>query len=219
MIIYNPQDGLPLQYPIRSQARHCFLMTRLGNPIPPMVGDIRTAVTRCCRAFNYTVIDAQARVTGRDILLKIWRQIASTPLSVGVLHEDIPASTQANIFYELGVAQALGKETVIIRSPGAVVPSDFSGIEHIPFDDEFTAKFEAYLETVFEQADYYELMSDLVENNPVLALDFLQRAFLIKGDDALKEKARDIISDAGLEERAKNSVELLAAAFARSTAH
>lgn len=213
MIIYSPLDGLPLQYSILSQARHCFLMTRLGNPIPPMVDDIRIAVTKCCRTVNYTVIDAQARVTGRGILLKIWRQIASAPLSVGILHEDIPASTQANIFYELGVAQALGKETVIVKSPDAVVPSDFSGIEHIPFDDDFTDKFETYFESVFEQADYFEFMSDLLENDPVLALDFIQRAFLIKGDEALREKAQEIISAAGLEERAKNSVERLAAVF------
>jgi len=38
------------------------------------------------------------------------------PLSIGILHEDIPESTQANIFYEIGVAQALGKETVTLLS-------------------------------------------------------------------------------------------------------
>ena len=213
MIVYNPLDGLPLQHSVRSQARHCFLMTRLGNHVPPMVKGIRTAIEKCCRSRNYTVIDAQTRVTGRDLLLKIWTLIASTPLSVGLLHEDIPESTQANIFYELGVAQALGKETVIVKSPDFRMPSDFVRSEYVRFDANFEQNFGAYLDSVFEQADYYELLADQLEKNPVLALDYLRRAYLIKGDAALKGKATRIVEDSGLHARAANSVELMAAAF------
>ena len=64
-------------------------------------------------------------MTGWDFLIKIWKLIASSPLAVGIVHEDIASSTQVNIYYELGIAQALGKETVIVKSPGAKVPSDF----------------------------------------------------------------------------------------------
>ncbi len=99
MIIYNPLDGLTVPHQIRSEPRHCFLMTRLGNPVPPMVAEIRLAVEACCGPFDYTVIDARTRVTGRDLLLKIWHLIASTPLSVGILHEDNPQPTQANPNY------------------------------------------------------------------------------------------------------------------------
>lgn len=213
MIIYSPLDGLPISYSIRSQPKHCFLMTRLGNPVPPMVADIRIAVEECCAGFDYQVIDAQTRVTGRDFLLKILHLIASAPLSVGILHEDIPQATQANIFYEIGIAQALGKETIIIKSPNAEIPSDFVRTEYIPFDESFRAKFNGYLETVHEAADYYELLADQLERNPVLALDYLKRAFLIKGDNRLKEKADTVVKGAGLSERAANSVELIAATF------
>lgn len=213
MIIYNPLDGLPISYSIKSQPKHCFLMTRLGNPVPPMVTEMRVAVEECCEQFDYQVIDAQARVTGRDFLLKIWHLIASAPLSVGVLHEDIPQATQANIFYEIGVAQALGKETIVIKSPNSSIPSDFVRNEYIPFDEAFSVKFTAYLETIHEVADYYETLADQLDRNPVLALDYLKRAFLIKGDDRLKEKANSVIEGAGLSERAANSVELIAAAF------
>ena len=213
MIIYNPLDGQPFAHPIQSQAKHCFLMTRLGNPVPPMVAEIRAAVEDCCRPFGYTVIDAQTKVTGRDFRLKIWRLIASAPLSVGVLHEEIPQSTQANIFYELGVAQGLGKETVIIKSPNSQIPSDLIRTEYIEFKGNFSRNFTAYLKSIYEQADYYELIADQLEKNPILALDYLKRAFLINGDDQLKDKATIIVDDAGLEERAANSVELIAAAF------
>jgi len=83
-------------------------MTRLGTPVPPQVAQIRKSIAAGCRQFGYKVVDANTSVTGRDFLLKIWRQIAATPLSVAVVHEDIPKATQANIFYEIGVAQALG---------------------------------------------------------------------------------------------------------------
>ena len=62
-------------------------------------------------------------------------------------------------------------------------------------------------------ADHYELVADQLEKNPVLAIDYLKRAFLISGDVRLREKAGAFVEDAVLHNRAKNSVELLAAAF------
>jgi len=188
-------------------------MTRLGNPVPPIVEEIRVSVQACCDPFDYTVIDARAKVTGRDLLLKIWQLIASTPLSVGILHEEISRITQANIIYELGVAQALGKETVLIKSLHADNPSDLSRTEYVTFDDDFTKNFTDYLITIHEQAESYELMADQLEKDPILSLDYLKRAFLINGDIRLRKKASDIVASAKLEERAANSVEMVAASF------
>lgn len=213
MIVYNPMDGDAFTTSIPSNPRHCFLMTRLGMPIPEMVQDIRTSVTAACNNFNYEVIDASSKVTGRDFLLKIWKLIASAPLSIGICHEEIPQTTQANIYYELGVAQALGKETLLIKSPNITVPSDFVRTEYIEFNDNFDQSFQAYLDSLIEQADHYELMADQLDRNPILAIDYLKRAFLITGDTQLRTKANDLLNQAGLEDRATNSVELLTAAF------
>ena len=174
---------------------------------------MRDAVTRLCLDANYNVIDARARVTGRDFLMKIWKLIASTPLSIGISHEKIPAPTQMNIYYEIGVAQALGKETLLVKSPGVDVPSDFVRTEYVEFNNEFEAQFTRYLESLQEQADHYELMAQQLDRDPILALDYLKRAFLISGDERLRRQARLVRDEAGLDGRAKNSVELLAAAF------
>jgi len=213
MIIYNPLDGDAFTSSIPSNPRHCFLMTRLGNPVPVGVENIREVVSELCGNANYEVIDASSRVTGRDFLLKIWKLIASSPLSIGICHEEIPESTQANIYYEIGIAQALGKETLLIKSPGAKVPSDFIRTEYVEFNGNFRDNFTAYLDSLPEQADHYELVADQLDRNPILAIDYLKRAFLISGEDRLREKARQLLDDAGLDDRAKNSVELLAAAF------
>ncbi len=213
MIFYNPLDGDAVTITIPSQPRRCFLMTRLGKPRPALIDAIRESVVKCCKKVDYGVIDANTKITGRDFLLKIWKMIASTPLSIGIAHEGIPPTTQSNIFYELGVAQALGKETLIIKSKFADVPSDFIRTEYITFDRHFEKHFTQYLNQLFEQADHYELVSDQLDRNPILAIDYLKRAYLITGDSSLKQKAKEILDSAGVEGRAKNSVEQLAAIF------
>ena len=188
-------------------------MTRLGKPVPPMVREMRKKIDECCKRVDYKVVDAAARVTGRDFLVKIWRSIAAAPLAVGVIHEDIPSKTQANIYYELGVAQALGKETVIVKSPDSEIPSDFIRTEYIEFNSRFKSNLNRYLKGLLTQAAHYEMVADQLDRNPVLALDYLKRAYLITGDKRLRQKAKSILKDAEVENRAKNSVEVLAAAF------
>ena len=213
MIFYNPADGDALTTSIPAAPRHCFLMTRLGTQIPPLVDEIRTDICSCCENIEYEVIDAASRVTGRDFLVKIWKLIASSPLSVGVVHEDIPQKSQANIYYELGVAQAMGKETVIVKSPRSAVPSDFVRSEYIVFDDQFRSNFSQYLDGLPAQADHYELIADQLDRNPILALDYLKRAYLITGDQQLRDKAKAVSASAAIQDRATNSVELLAGDF------
>jgi hypothetical protein len=213
MIIYSPLDGDAVTSSIPSNPRHCFLMTRLGKPVPDEVVKMRESITALCEAATFKVIDASTQVTGRDFLLKIWRLIASAPLSVGICHEKIPTKTQANIYYELGIAQALGKETIIVKSRRAEVPSDFVRTEYIEYDEAFSANFSKYLNSLDEQAEHYELVAAQLDRNPILAIDYLKRAFLISGDERLRKRAHEILQSAGVEARAKNSVEQLAASF------
>lgn len=61
----------------------------------------------------------------------------------------------------------------------------------------------------FSQADYYASIADQLENNPLLAIDYLRRAYLISGEEGLRVKAREMFEEASIEGRAKNSVERL----------
>jgi hypothetical protein len=213
VIIYNPTDGDAMTSSIKSMPRHCFLMTRLGNPIPQQVVAIGKAIASSCLDSGFKVIDASTQITGRDFLLKIWKQIAAIPLAIGVCHEDIPQKTQANIYYELGIAQALGKETIIVKSPNAEMASDFVRTEYIEFNTDFGVNFSKYLRELDTQAEHYELMADQIESNPILSIDYLKRAFLITGNVQLRDQAQKILLESGLKNRAKNSVEQLVASF------
>lgn len=213
MIVYNPTDGDAITSAIVSKPRHCFLMTRLGKPIPKEIVEISDNIGKICKNLNFTVIDATTKITGRDFLLKIWKQIAAVPLAIAICHEKIPQKTQSNIYYELGIAQTMGKETIIIKSPNTEIPSDFVGSEHIEFNHDFHDKFSMYIKELDNQAEHYELMADQLESNPVLSLDYLKRAFLISGNIKLRTKANTLLRESGLENRAKNSVEQLVASF------
>jgi hypothetical protein len=189
------------------------LMTKLGHPIPIEVNRIRSLLTKILVNYNINLIDANDIRTGKDFLLKIWHIILGVPLGIAIITDDMPHKTLANIFYEIGLMQAYGKETLIIKTARAEMPSDFVRTEYIDFADGFTNEIQKYVDKFFNWASDYEFMSELVEKNPLLAIDYLKRAWLITGEDAYREKATEIFQEAGIEGRAKNSVEMLLVDF------
>ena len=213
MIFYNPLDGDPATSTISGKPRTCFLVTQLGANAPTELKTMRQAVRQGLVRRKFRLVDASGEVTGRDFLLKIWKMIFSVPLVVGLFHQDMPVKTQLNIFYELGVAQAMGKETVIVKAAQSVIPSDFVRTEYIEHKASFSNMFDKFIDNILERADHYETTAEQLEKNPLLALDYLKRAYLITGAPRLRKQARRILAGANLTERAQNSVEILAAHF------
>jgi len=164
-------------------------MTKLGLPIPEEISRIRRALERQLRAKRIEPVDAESTVTGRDFLLKIWDLIVGCPLGISIVSADLPPSTVANIFYEIGLLQALGKETLVIKTQGAAVPSDFVRTEYIEYDQRrFAAKVRRYLDQLFEQADHYATMAANLDTSPALSIDYLKRAYLITGDKQIRSR-------------------------------
>lgn len=52
-----------------------------------------------------------------------------------------------------------------------------------------------------------------LDRDPVLAIDYLRRAYLISGERGIQQKAQHIVEEENYAGRAKNSVELLLAGF------
>ena len=211
MIFYRPTDGDVHTGRIEYRPRTCFLMTRLGRRIPPEVDEIRSRLTTFFGINKINIIDANTVVTGRDFLLKIWHILLGVPLGIAIITRNMSAQTFANIFYEIGLMQAYGKETLVIKTAGTKVPSDFVRTEHIQFADDFEEKLGNFLQSFFNQAEYYKFyIADQLENkNPLLAIDYLKRAYLISGEEAYREEAIKIFEGASIKGRAKNSVEML----------
>ena len=71
MIIYNPTGGDALQTKILYRPKTCFIMTQLGNPIPPKITKIRLRLKKILASNNIKEIDAASVITGKDFMHKI----------------------------------------------------------------------------------------------------------------------------------------------------
>jgi hypothetical protein len=191
-------------------------MAQLTSPIPDELKEAREAFDQILADFRYRQIDADGVTTGRDFLLKIWSLAIAAPVGIAFIHNGIPAKTLANVFYELGWMQAYGKETLVVRVGEADIPSDFVRTEYVNFDGNFDRKTRAFFNSLQERADYYLTLADQLERNPLLAIDYIRRAYLLTGDSTLRTRARKIFRDAGLGDRAKNSVEQLLMSFCQA---
>lgn len=105
--------------------------------------------------------------------------------------------------------QAYGKETLVIRAGDVKLPSDFVRTEYVNFDGEFERRFTSFRDRMDEQAEHYQHMAELTENNPLLSIDYLRRAYLLSGDEGCRDRAREIFDEAGLEGRARAPAVLL----------
>ena len=110
--------------------------------------------------------------------------------------------------------QALGKETLIIKAKDVEVPSDFIRTEYVVYDENFEERMHKFITSLDETAEYFAEIAKQVENNPLLAIDYYRCAFLLTGNTFFQAQAIQIIKGAGIEGRAKSSVEMLLAGFA-----
>ena len=213
MILYDPTSGNAVTTPTVVRPRTCFLMSKMGEDAPPVVSQIRARLSSLLAEADFGLIDASTVTTGKDFLRKIWDLLVSVPIGIAVVNRDMPPSTLGNIFYELGMMQALGKDTLVIKEPGATIPSDFVRTEYVLYDERFDERIRAFLKSVLEGAEYLALVAEQVDRNPLLSIDCYRRAFLLTGDEEYCRRADALLASGEIGERAKNSVEFLAAGF------
>lgn len=195
MILYHPIEGGIYMKKVKIRPKTCFLMTQLGNPIPDQVSRIRKTLKKYLNQANINIIDANSVRTGRDFLIKIWEMIVSVPLGVAIITEELSSETMANIFYEMGILQTLGKETLIIKSKNCNIPSDFVRTEYIEYDRKFKFEINKYLKTFSNQADHYFKLGSQLNKNPIVTIDYLKRAYLVTGDENIKRKINNNIKN------------------------
>lgn len=207
MILYDLIEGDAYSKRVNYRPRTCFIITQLGTPMPNVVANIRRTLKKCLNAKSIEAIDANSLMTGKDFLDKIWDIILSVPLGVAIVTDEMSHSTWANIFYEIGLMQALGKETLIIKTEESQVPSDFVRTEYINYTRRLKARIDKFLDKLFEQADHYAVMADELEQNPLLAIDYLRRAYLITAEPKYKSKILDImLSTSSFDKQSKDSI-------------
>ncbi len=219
MILYDPTNGDVVTTPTECRPRTCFFMSKVGEGAPSLVLEVRNRLSVLLGEIGYSLIDATEVTTGKDYLRKIWDLIVSVPMGMAFIYRKMPSSTLANVFYEIGLMQALGKDTLVIKEPRATIPSDLVRTEYVVYDTRFGDKFDerirAFLRRCLSSAEFLATVAEQMERNPLLAIDYYRRAFLLTGDEEYCLRTDELLKSGEIGRRAKNSVEYLAAAFRR----
>jgi len=213
MILYDPTSGNPVTTPVAFRPRTSFFMSKMGPDAPPFVKEVRARLASLLREVDYDLIDAGGVTTGRDYLRKIWEVIVSVPMGMAVVYRNMPAPTLGNVFYELGLMQATGKNTLVITERGTKMPSDFVRTEHVVYGPGFDEKIRAFMRSALAEAEYLTVLAEQAERNPMLAIDCYRRAFLLTGDEEYCRRTDELLASGIIGERAKNCVEFLTAGF------
>jgi hypothetical protein len=119
----------------------------------------------------------------------------------------------ANIYYELGMLQAYGKDTVVVRVGDPALPSDFARTQYVEAGRGFEKRFKSFVDSLAERKDYYLKVGAGVEHDPLLAIDYLRRASLLGGKRDLNLRARKLLKASGVGSRGKSSIEALLLKF------
>ena len=191
MIFYNHDKEILTEF-IKYKPRSCFIMTQLRKPIPKKILKIRNEVSACLSEANINEIDAESLITGRDFLSKIWNQLLSVPMGIAIISEELTLSTVSNIFYEVGVLNALGKDSIIIKTSSYKIPSDFVRTEYVDYGRGFQRKVKSFLNSTLELADHFDTMAESLEVHPLLSIDYWRRAYLISGNELYIDKAESL---------------------------
>jgi hypothetical protein len=213
MIYYRPTDGDVYNAKIPWRTRTCFVMADMGGGLPRDAERAAAAVRARLELSRFRRVDASSRTTGRDYLIKIWLFAASCPVGIAIVHHAMRAETMANIYYELGLMQAYGQETLVIKVGEIKLPSDFVRTEYVSFDKNFPSQLRQFFRSLNERSVFYAGVGRAVSNNPLLAIDYFRRAYLLTGKKALKKEAQDVFTSMKLEHRAADSVERLMMSF------
>lgn len=82
------------------------------------------------------IVDAHLACVRGDTIVRVGdltQNVWGAMLHAGIVVADVSA-LNANVFYELGLAHALGKDTVILKQAGARVPADIGGAHYFEYD-------------------------------------------------------------------------------------
>ena len=169
--------------------RRAFVIMPFTDEFRPVYEDV---IRRAAVEADWESLRIDESVETGTIASQYIREIFSADLVVAEVSAPNP-----NVFYELGLLHALGKETLIVKPPGVEVPSDFVRTEYIDYDRKAAPKLRRYLDQMFLQAGHYETMADQLGGNPGLAIDYLKRAYLITGNRRLLDRATALFTELG----------------------
>lgn len=95
---------------------------------------------------------------------------------------------------------------MIIKTKESKVPSDFVRTEYIEYNRKFKIKINKFVDKLFGQAEHYGIIADELKQNPLLAIDYLRRAYLISADRKYKTTAQGIFNKSTFDKQSEDGI-------------
>ena len=140
-----PKDDFVFGYPIaekprqQGELRPCFLAMPTKAWLPLVQGTIKSA------AEGFKCELSVDNAAPGDIMNRVWRDIRKSDVIIADLTEQNP-----NVFYEMGLAHALGKTVIMIKQKSLVaVPFDVSSHKYFEYDLNELGELKTWLSSAF----------------------------------------------------------------------
>lgn len=113
--------GPEVNIDVRVDYPEVFVVMPFGQPWSDVV--FNDLFKPAIEAANFVVSRGDTVVRVGDLGTNVWRSITQAGIVVGDVTVPNP-----NVYYELGLADALGKPTFLLKQAGALLPADVSGV-------------------------------------------------------------------------------------------
>lgn len=219
-LIFSPLSEDVLEGPFKPLPRTAFIMLHSGRKVSSIEAEMDRIVCDCLKRLGHHTTKAIRSVGTKDFLEKIIQLIRGCGFGVAIFSEYTPAPTLANIFFEIGLCNILGKPVILVKTARAKAPSDFTRTEWVTYRGRSERKLKSDLESsigsIIELAQYYESLGDLAmeaEHVDVeLAFERYKQAVLISESKSAQAKVQTLLDRMKDKEE---SVELLRASKVR----
>ena len=206
-LLFSPLSDDILEGPFKPYPQGVFVMLHSGRGVSKLEQDMDAVVCKCLSRLKYDVKKASRQSGTKDYLEKIVQLIRGCGFGIAIFSEFTPASTLANIFFEVGLCYVLGKTVIIVKSADAKPPSDFVRTEWIALQNGDMRKLQKDVEkavsTIKEAAAYYESLGDIAmqadEVDVELAFERFRQAILIANRRTARAKIKDLLKKIGTE--------------------
>ena len=199
-LIFSPLTEDVLEGPYQPFPKGVFVMLQQGKGISQLEAEMDRVVESVLIQRTFRPIRATSERGQKDYLVKIIQLIRGCGFGTAVFSEYTPASTLANIFFEMALCNLLGKPVIIVKSEEAKSPSDFVRTEWVTYagnkKKQLRLDYSDSVSSVLNLAKYYETLGDLVidaeDIDLELAFERYRQSFLINGLARVRRKIHDL---------------------------
>jgi len=139
------------------------------------------------------------RVGGDDVYCKICEQILSSAFGVALITKYTPPPSLYNIYLEIGLMRAFGKEALILTPDRSIIASDLEGKGVFPYKDEsdLEKQIDAWIKQIPSRIESYNTFAEVsykVAQDYEKFFDYSQKAIMFGDFDTPVKRLNEVFN-------------------------